>query len=315
MVTIAGGIILAIVIIYTFPIWLPIILGMGLIAIAFILILAVIGVFSTFPEAGLFTVVVAAVIFGFVYMGELWEKRKSKLEERKKKIDKDNIPKRVNALKVDLGSPEVLIRNKSKAEMIAMAKDFEIEFSETDTKREIAEKIFQIGDDESNDLEGKLSVEDRIEEAKENEISRLNEQKREASLLLEKIKEAKTNEISRLNEQKKKKEEEGRKNVELLIKKFDRIKSTLEELKQAYLDDNHISIVILDCTENLHLRQAAELELGDAKLDIFIEQDSPDDYRVWNEREEKNYYFKNSNEVTNHIIQTIGKFLAERESG
>jgi hypothetical protein len=317
MLTIAGGIILAVVIIYTFPIWLPIILGMGLIAIASILILAVVLVFSAYPEAGIYNVVVAAVIFGFVYMGELWEKRKSKLKEREKRktIDKKNIPNRVKALKVDLGSPEVLIRNKSKVEMVEMAKEFEIEFSETDTKREIAEKIFQIGGDESHDLKLKLSVEERIEEAKANEISRLNEQKKEASSLIEKIEEAKANEISRLNEQKNKKIEEKRKNIEFLTKKFHRIKPALEELKQAYLDDNDISIVLLDCTENLPRYRASELKIGDIEIVIYIERNEPEgEYRIWNEGEEENYYFKDPNELINHIIQAIGKFLAERDS-
>lgn len=251
MLTIAGGILLALVLILTIQIWLPIVVGLGMIAIALALLLVVGVVFYHFPEAGIVVAVVATVVFFCIYMGELLDKSRNRSKERKrKKIDKENISNRVNTLKADMGSPGVLIRNKNRDEMIEMAKDYEIEFSETDTKREIAEKIFQTGGDESHDLKGELSVEERIEEAKANEISRLNEQKKERSLLLEKIKEAKANEISRLNEQKKKKEEEKRKNDELLLKKFSRIKSTLEELKQTYLDDNHISIVILDCTEN-----------------------------------------------------------------
>ena len=307
MLTIAGGIILAIVIIFTIPVWLPL-LGYAVIFVIGLAILLGAGLLIyNFPEGAAVFAVFIAVIFGFVYIGELWGKRKSRLKERKrKKINKENIPNRVNALKTDLGSPEVLIRNQSKAEMIEMAKDFEIEFSETSTKREIAEKIFQIGDDESHDLEGKLSVEEGIEEAKANEISRLNEQKKEASLLLEKIEEAKANETSRLNEQKKKKEEEKKKKDELFIKKFSRIKSTLQELQNNYSNDENISIFVEDYT--------ADLQLGEAELKIFTETDDSNDYRIWDDRDEKNYYFKGPGEVINYIIQAIGKFLAERES-
>ena len=307
MLTIAGGIILAIVIIFTIPVWLPL-LGYAVIFVIGLAILLGAGLLIyNFPEGAAVFAVFIAVIFGFVYIGELWEERKSRLKERKrKKINKENIPHRVNALKTDLGSPEVLIRNQSKAEMIEMAKDFEIEFSETSTKREIAEKIFQIGDDESHDLEGKLSVEERIEEAKANEISRLNEQKKEASLLLEKMEEAKANETSRLNEQKKKKEEEKKKKDELFIKKFSRIKSTLQELQDNYSNDENISIFVEDYT--------ADLQLGEVELKIFTETDDSNDYRIWDDRDEKNYYFKDPGEVINYIIQAIGKFLAERES-
>ena len=307
MLTIAGGIILAIVIIFTIPVWLPL-LGYAVIFVIGLAILLGAGLLIyNFPEGAAVFAVFIAVIFGFVYIGELWEERKSRLKERKrKKINKENIPHRVNALKTDLGSPEVLIRNQSKAEMIEMAKDFEIEFSETGTKREIAEKIFQIGDDESHDLEGKLSVEERIEEAKANEISRLNEQKKEASLLLEKIEEAKANETSRLNEQKKKKEEEKKKKDELFIKKFSRIKSTLQELQDNYSNNENISIFVEDYT--------ADLQLGEVELKIFTETYDSNDYRIWDDRDEKNYYFKDPDEVINYIIQAIGKFLAERES-
>ena len=304
MLTIAGGIILAIVIIFTIPVWLPL-LGYAVIFVIGLAILLGAGLLIyNFPEGAAVFAVFIAVIFGFVYIGELWEERKSRLKERKiKKINKENIPNRVNKLKAEM---EVLIRNKSKAEMIEMAKDFEIEFSETGTKREIAEKIFQIGDDESHDLEGKLSVEEGIEEAKANEISRLNEHKKEASLLLEKIEEAKANETSRLNEQKKKKEEEKKKKDELFIKKFSRIKSTLQELQDNYSNDENISIFVEDYT--------ADLQLGEVELKIFTETDDSNDYRIWDDRDEKNYYFKDPGEVINYIIQAIGKFLAERES-
>jgi hypothetical protein len=330
MLTIAGGIILAIIIIFTIGIWLPLLIYAVLFVLGLALLLGAGLLIYNFPEGAAVFAVFIAVIFGFVYIGELWEERKSRLKERKikkinkenrelwgkrksglkerkiKKINKENIPNRVNKLKADLGSPEVLIRNKSKAEMIEMAKDFEIEFSETGTKREIAEKIFQIGDDESHDLEGKLSVEEGIEEAKANEISRLNEQKKEASLLLEKIEEAKVNETSRRNEQKKKKEEEKKKKDELFIKKFSRIKSTLQELQDNYSNDENISIFVEDYT--------ADLQLGEVELKIFTETDDSNDYRIWDDRDEKNYYFKDPGKVINYIIQAIGKFLAERES-
>ena len=152
MLTIAGGIILAIIIIFTIGIWLPLLIYAVLIVLGLALLLGAGLLIYNFPEGAAVFAVFIAVIFGFVYIGELWEERKSRLKERKiKKINKENIPHRVNALKTDLGSPEVLIRNQSKAEMIEMAKDFEIEFSETSTKREIAEKIFQIGGGRSQD--------------------------------------------------------------------------------------------------------------------------------------------------------------------
>jgi hypothetical protein len=125
MLTIAGGIILAIIIIFTIGIWLPLLIYALLFVLGLALLLGAGLLIYNFPKVAAVFAVFIAVIFGFVYIGELWEERKSRLKERKrKKINKENIPNRVNKLKADLGSPEVLIRNKSKAEMIEMAKDF-----------------------------------------------------------------------------------------------------------------------------------------------------------------------------------------------
>ena len=88
--------------------------------------------------------------------------------------------------------------------------------------------------------------------------------------------------------------------------KFSRIKSTLQELQDNYSNDENISIFVEDYT--------ADLQLGEVELKIFTETDDSNDYRIWDDRDEKNYYFKDPGEVINYIIQAIGKFLAERES-
>jgi hypothetical protein len=71
-----------------------------------------------------------------------------------------------------------------------------------------------------------------------------------------------------------------KKKDELFIKKFSRIKSTLQELQDNYSNDENISIFVEDYT--------ADLQLGEVELKIFTGTDDSNDYRIWDDRDEKN---------------------------
>ena len=313
MLTIAGGIILAIIIILTIGIWLPLLIYIVLIALGLTLLLVAGGLIVNFPEGAAVFATLAVVVYA---LGELWGKWQRRLKEKKlKKTAKENIPKRMNTLKGEFVEPGVLMRNRNKNKMTKLAKSFDIELFERDTKREIAEKIFQIGGGRSQD---KIIKDSPLTKDKEwdSEKERLDESEAKISVF-EKIERAKAKEVSRLQgmkekaeEKKREKEEKQRKENELIIKNFSRIKSSLQEIGDTYLSDEDIGMEI----NTSH----AVLRYGKKFLYITTKTDTPKkQYLIINGRDRKGSYPKNyfadPEEIIDYIIHKIGVFLAKRE--
>ena len=326
MLTIAGGILLAVLLLVTIGVWLPLLVGGVGIALLLAVALAAIVLAVNFPEESLTIGVVFAVLLGVAYIInwlENWRKEKC----RKKKIlslakaEKENLSVPLERPKNDFIEPEEekfsdpleqlmnefstpggLARSRNKNQMIQLANKFSIEVDENASKTDIARKIF----DCDNESEDKTI----------NNITSPDDSKSvvdvEKSFLLEQIEQAKKKEIVRLKDESKKAEEKKRKAEEPYIERFLQIKPSLLELKHAYSNDEDINVEIDDFSACLAFRGESDLLSRDIHIDLgdFDESFHITDSKYHYDDKE----FNKPEEAINYIVEQLGKFLAERES-
>lgn len=253
MLTIAGGIILAVVLIVTAPLWIGI--SLWLLGIALILgaVFLVIGLISNNPQEFSSLVIGVIAIFFFFTIFKLisggWKRR------------------------------EII------SQMISEW-----------WKRKIKKKIFQKPLNESTDSEDNT-----------------NETGEEKNSILEKIDQVREKEITRLQDEKKKAEEAKRKENELLAERFITIKTALQELKHTYTEHEGIKVEISEFPARLTLGfgySKREIVIGPNQNDegYYINDDSNDNY------DDRRRQFDYSEEVIDYVVEQVGKFLAEWES-
>jgi hypothetical protein len=303
MLTIAGGILLAILAISTVGIWLPILMWL-LIAIFWLLVAAIVlgigyaivKLVIDYPqesiEFGVFIGSLSLLIFVIMRLQDWW------IDKQKKKIDR---PYFLEKLKDEYGDPNVLDRNKDKNQIIAIARQLGIKVGKYESKSDIAKKIFSIGVKVNKEIS---KVEINLTEDKDNFGGR-------GTSLLKKIDQAKDKEITRINDEKEKAKEAKRKENELLVERFFTIKTALEELELTYARDEDIDVSVSERSACLILGKYSTYE--QRKLQI-----EPNPYcegfyvHGFHDAERRN--FDHSEEVVDYIIALVGKFLAERES-
>ena len=251
MLTIAGGILLAFLLIVTAPLWISLLLWLLVIA----LILGVFLLIANNPELSATIVGAVIVVFLFVMISQVisgWWERKKKREVFQKPLEEQNIS--------------------------------DTEDNTNETGKE------------------KNSIFEKIDQVREKEITRLKDEREK--------------EITRLKDEEERAEEAKRKKNELLAERFIMIKTALQELKLTYTEDEDISVEISELSSRLTLGKFSnylerEIIIGLNRNDEGfyindIRNDNDDDrYRM----------FDYSEEVIDHIVEQVGKFLAKRGSG
>ena len=251
MLTIAGGILLAFLLIVTAPLWISLLLWLLVIA----LILGVFLLIANNPELSATIVGAVIVVFLFVMISQVisgWWERKKKREVFQKPLEEQNIS--------------------------------DTEDNTNETGKE------------------KNSIFEKIDQVREKEITRLKDEREK--------------EITRLKDEEERAEEAKRKENELLAERFITIKTALQELKLTYTEDEDISVEISELSSRLTLGKFSnylerEIIIGLNRNDEGfyindIRNDNDDDrYRM----------FDYSEEVIDHIVEQVGKFLAKRGSG
>ncbi len=308
MLTIAGGILLAVLAVYTAGIWLPILMWL-LVAIFWLLIAAIVlgvgyaivNLIIDYPqesiEFGAVIGVFSLFIFIIMRLQDWWiDKRRKKRNKRNKR----NMPDLLEEFRDEFGEPGVLVRNKNKDQIIELARQFEIKVDANDTKYDIAKKLFDVKGEASEET---LKAGINSGDGKDNVGG-------EGASLLEKIELAKEKEIIRINDEKKKAEEAKRKENELLAERFFTIKTALEELKLTYANDEDIDVSVSELSACLILGKFSSYSQREIQIEPnpYCEGFSVNDY------DEVNRDYDNSEEVVDYIVELVGIFLAERES-
>jgi hypothetical protein len=211
-------------------------------------------------------------------------------------------------LKDEFATPECLARNNNKNQMIRLASQFRVKVDRNDTKSNIAKKIFGVEGEadekilktESNPAEDKddvggeaISLAQKIDQAKENEIARIRD------------------ETERAEEAKLKKREAKFKKNEQLKKRFSKIHTAVMELKRTYSTDKDIRVLVYDFSA--HLTLLNDWNIAQQRT-MAIKLDNNEGFYI-KDSNYKNYKkFNGSDEVINYIGEQLGIFLAERES-
>jgi hypothetical protein len=244
MLTIAGGILLAVLLIVTAPLWISLLFWLLVIALILGVGFGVFLLIANNPELSTTIVGAVIVVFLFVMISQMisgWWERKKKREVFQKPLEEQNI-----------------------------------------------------SDTEDN----------------------TNETGKEKNSIFEKIDQVREKEITRLKDEEERAEEAKRKENELLAERFITIKTALQELKLTYTEDEDISVEISELSSRLTLGKFSnylerEIIIGLNRNDegFYINDnrnDNDDDrYRM----------FDYSEEVIDHIVEQVGKFLAKRGSG
>mgnify|MGYP001450391496 CR=1 FL=1 len=244
MLTIAGGILLAVLLIVTAPLWISLLFWLLVIALILGVGFGVFLLIANNPELSATIVGAVIVVFLFVMISQMisgWWERKKKREVFQKPLEEQNI-----------------------------------------------------SDTEDN----------------------TNETGKEKNSIFEKIDQVREKEITRLIDEEERAEEAKRKENELLAERFITIKTALQELKLTYTEDEDISVEISELSSRLTLGKFSnylgrEIIIGLNRNDegFYINDnrnDNDDDrYRM----------FDYSEEVIDHIVEQVGKFLAKRGSG
>jgi hypothetical protein len=330
MLTIAGGILLAILVILTIPLWLPLLGWLLVFAIG----IAVIALIASFPEEFLVVGAFIAVIFVAGFISAFFNRRSEERGNKKSdlflpKKEEENLSSPLGEIKDEFGTPECLAARKDKNQMIDLANKFGITVSESDSRTCIARKIFGVKSEvinpateiaESDSITSKyhktfdIKNESTVEVIK-NKINPEDDKSEtgdEKTSILEKIDQVREKEITRLKDEKKKAEEAKRKEDKLLAEKFLIIKKTLQELQITYAKDEDIDIAVSKLSACLTLGKYSdyskrEISISPSRYDDgFLVTDSHDD-------DYKNYNC--SEKVIDNIVERVGKFLAERDSG
>jgi hypothetical protein len=303
MLTIAGGILLAVLAVITVGIWGPM-LAWLIVAIFWLLVAAVVlgigyavvSVIIDYPqesiEIGTYIGILFFFIFSIAWLQGWWD------DKRRKKINKINQPYHLKILRDEFGKPNVLARNKNRNEMIALALRFEVKVDENDTKSDIAKKIFGIKDEANEEtLKAGISpAKDRVDVG-------------ESASILGKIDQVRKKEVARLNKLANKERNEKK----ILVERFSKINLVLRDLKQTYSKDEDIDIEVYD-NISAYLTMGPDTELY--SRDIFIElSDLGEGFRIRDsEYDYEDTIFDETEGVVDYIVEQVGKYLADRES-
>lgn len=330
MLTIAGGILIAILVVVTFPLWAPL-LG-WLIVIAFWLIVGaiVITLVVNFPEESLVVGIVFAVVFVAGFISEFFNVRSEARKNKKRDFIHTKIKEELSSaqmkVKMEYITPECLAASKDKIQMINLANELGITVAESDSRTSIARKIFgvksEIAESDSRTskyrkifdiknestekiIKGKINIEDDKNETDEEKIS-----------ILEKIDRVREKEKARLKDEKNKAEEKKRKENELMTERFLIINKALKELKITYAKDKGINIAVSELSALLTLGESSDYSRR--TINIHPDRYGKGFYIIdgFEDRYESNEHetFNCSEKVIDFIIEEVGKFLAERES-
>jgi|FLOH01.1.fsa_nt_gi hypothetical protein len=306
MLTIAGGIILAVVLIVTAGIWLPLLILAG-----FWAVIAIIGISALFllifvvPEylpEGLVKFVeeywVIAFLLGFTFGGPYMFVLLGNDAIKDRKVFAGYFLKAMGVICLSLGlfylfgifdcgldSVNCGWTTEKTIFLILITSCLYIFYAQ-DTKSTATDTLEQLTDEEN------ISILGEIDQIKKKEITRLKDDKKKA-------------------------EEKNRKENELMAERFLIIKKTLQELKIAYAKDEDIDIAVSELSACLTLGKFSSY--SQKKINIYTNRnddgfhinygdDYPYDFNEYNEN------YNCSEKVIDYIVEQVGKFFAERDS-